>query len=199
MSTARFKELINHDIRILLPKSSQNLKKLGKDHMLPDISPREHRLFIQKPSLARNSHRPKDDMQVVKDAIEKTLSRARAHQYELQDMTKDISGKRIKYDLGKKKSKKNVEMQRKITTFKRFISSKPIKSRETRRKSPIFHEETLMILNRQKVYTPVYSNEIETNREIEFSQVSRGSSESDEDKLKCKLQQAYLDMYEAKG
>jgi hypothetical protein len=192
MKYAEFSEIVNHNVKILLPSISTHIKRLGIDHRLPDISPREHRLIIQSPSLFKSSYRPKESQQSVKDAIERSLNKFRSGKYENCNVGPDFIEKKPTYE---KMRKNNAKLEpKKITTYKRFISGKAIKSRENCNRTPISHKKSLIILSSDGSKTP------QTQRNSSFSKIKqknperKDESESDEDKVDYQAQFDYLDM-----
>lgn len=182
MSYTNIKELVNHDIEILYPKSMNNFKKLGKERLLPKISPREHRELIQSPSLIRTFNKPKQDLQAVKDAIERTLNRIKANDYEMKCLGENLGIKRTKYVLKYKLPVKKSETRTKYTSLKRLTSQKPLKTLEKRAKSPIFTENTLCIFNNPPKSNPLNFRPSNVHTKL-FMPKKRRLSEYDEDRI----------------
>ena len=77
MSFANVNELSNHEFGVLCPSILNTQRKLQKTKILPNISPKEHRLFVQKPSLNKNYSKPKENLSIFKEIIERSLGKAR--------------------------------------------------------------------------------------------------------------------------
>ena len=186
MSFANVNELSNHEFGVLCPSILNTQRKMQKTKILPNMSPKEHRLFVQKPSLNKNYSKPKETLSIFKEIIERSLGKARESTPSVPSQRKHLK-KRIKYCLNLKKIDNN-EKQARFTLFRRFMANKPIKNKCQRSKSPVLSEQSLVVTR--------YNSKMKLmiNRKIENSNITRrltADSESDEDRMD-KLEIDYL-------
>ena len=187
MNKEDYKEIFNSDIGALFPKHKKKLRKIGKNDIIPKLSPKEHSLFIQKPSLFRKLPQLiKPDLSIFQDILERSLSTARENKSQnIKTISRETLGK------GKRKDNINAKISNKedygikYTMFRRFMSKKPLKNTQTRVKHPVFSEKSLMILkynSRLHLLTNVNTE----NSSITKRRINSGT-DSDEDKMDYKL------------
>ena len=145
MSFVDLQKLFNHNNIMLLPKSSQNIKNLVKYKKFPVISPHEHAQqfyspiqskflpkppFDQKPSIL-NSKRP--DVVMLKEIFKEKFEKMNISKYPCSSLKKKpVTTSRKVFD-GKGKKLKGFKVnpsQCRVQTFKRFISVKPLTTRQ---------------------------------------------------------------------
>lgn len=178
MNYIEFSEFSKRDSKILSPTINNQPRGIGKEYLLPNISPKEHRLFVQKPSLIKNFAKPKEDLRVYKDIIERYLKQSKVNNVSSSIVD---SNPIIKHRI-KSKNKENIL---KITMFRRFISTKPLKSKRYKTKTPDLKESSLFI-NQSKI--PVQNN---INRD-KLVLTTKRSSDSDEYKINSFMDLSYL-------
>jgi len=180
MNVMDIKHLFSHNLNLLLPKSNQIIKNLGKRKPLPTITPRERSLIIKKPKAYKHSYlayvnsgefsiRTKEkDLQKLKKLIDRSLSNE-AHK-------PNPSLPTIKKNPQKAETK-NFEIKGKImiTTFKRFKGSKlnPKKQQKEMVKEKESDQETYSLLN-------IVNQRSQSGNSVT---ISKGLSESDEDRI----------------
>lgn len=122
--------LFSHNLNILLPKSTQIIKNLGKRKPLPTITPRERSLIIKKPKAFKSSYieyinngefsfkTRENDINNLKELFERSLS--------VKSRVPQIPAiRKTPLRLIKKTEKsEKIEEKIRITTFKRFKGSK---------------------------------------------------------------------------
>lgn len=188
MNSYESKKKYSYRSGILYPRNLEKLNKIGKDIVLPDISPSEQRLYIQKPSLIRNFHRPKANLQSFRDLIERSVLNLNGNILESKEPEPQRLSRK-KYTLNLKKiTIKRHDNSRKFSPFSRFMSTKPLKPRPHRTRSPIFGEQSLMI----NKYIPNIHLYTSRNRDLSNGK-RRYSSDSDEDRIDSKLQMNYFE------
>lgn len=154
MSFVDLQKLFNHNNIMLLPKSSQNIKSLTKHKKFPIISPREHAQhfhspiqskylpkppFEPKPSIL-NSKRP--DVVMLKELFKEKFEKMNMSKYPCSSLKKKPVTTSRKIFNKKIKQPKKLEPNRsqvRVQTFKRFISAKPLTTRQivTRPPTPL--------------------------------------------------------------
>ena len=130
-----YKGIFKNNFDTLFTEDKKKLRKIGKNYILPNISPRENRLFIQKPSLIRKLPKLKPDLTSFQDVIERSLSTVRANRSKINDISKDNQIKeKNKHSLNIKTinldEKIIDEKNTKFTIFRRFMSNKPLKNKK---------------------------------------------------------------------
>jgi hypothetical protein len=156
------------------------LSKLQKSYYLPNISPSEQRIKIQRPLFVKNPKRPGPDLQTVKGIIEKTLETAKKYRKSinthLQESKDNIKPSKSKFfDDNKVKSS--------FTT--KLIAIKPIRFRKILPKSPIDFDKSIIVYkyhSRNKFIPESVPQSL--NRKL--------SSDSDKDKMDSNLDMYYL-------
>lgn len=178
MNIMDIKHLFSHNLNLLLPKSTQIIKNLGKRKPLPTITPRERSLIIKKPKAFKSSYieyinngefsfkTKEHEINKLKELFERSLS-------EKSRVPRIPSIKKTPSRL-KKRSEKSEKIEEKImiTTFKRFKGSKlnlgRVKTRERDKNSEAC--DLLSITSKKSVGTG-------------NGKAGKVFSESDEDKI----------------
>lgn len=180
MNVMDIKHLFSHNLNILLPKSTQIIKSLGKRMPLPTITPRERSLIIKKPKAYKHSYlayinsgefsiRTKEkDLEKLKDLIDRSLSK--------NAQKPNPSLPTIKKFFQKTETKKFENKEKiMITTFRRFKGSKlnPKKQKKEMANEKESDQDTYNLLS------------IVKKRSISGNSVgvSKTLSESDEDRI----------------
>lgn len=167
-------------------KHLHNLKKIGKDLLLPDISPREHRLFIQKPSLVRIFPKPRLNMQSYKEIIERSLPHYQNSNPDIENKL-TIKSPQTQKPILSLRTIKTDQTQFRISTFRRFLSTKPLKSKP--KKNRLDLRKNSLIESKISANYQIVTSRI---REISPRKIHYGS-DSDEDKIDSLIEMHYID------
>ena len=166
---------------ILSPGKQNKLRKRYKDYLLPNITPSEQRILIQRSGVIKNLQKPKPDLQDFKKIIEETLRKAKNNRNDL----KNISKKYLSEDIKEIKNKGKIEDdgKPKASVIGRFIRILP---RNIKTKSPGLYKKStkpniFFIRNQCPKIMDHYSFEYKERKH-----------ESDEDKMDTNLDLYYL-------
>ncbi|OMJ74756.1 hypothetical protein SteCoe_26234 [Stentor coeruleus] len=178
MSYLTFKSAIDTKISMLSPVKTPKMPRIFRETFQNNISPSEHRLLVQRPSLLKHTVKPKEDLEVFKKIIEKSLNAAKTTRLNMQEVPKSQSrdaSPQVK-DKVKYKNKDH-------NTTGTFIKNRELKSKKVFKKS-FTKENTFLKVTKckSKVFLKQNYNKLLTTTKI--------SDETDEDKLDYNL-----DMY----
>jgi hypothetical protein len=183
-------------VKVLVPRSAQRLKEKSKN--LPFISPRESGLRIHKPILQNVCFRKNTEfsdliskanntkISVIKEMFQEKFNNLKSVNFPFHNLSKQLicsAGK--KESLQRKLSNKSPVNGVKVTSFRRFVSVKPLSHRKECNKtpspvkgcriSPIEHSKSFRKFNTKTA--------VNTKREC---------SDSDEDRMDTSV---YSDLY----
>ena len=176
----------NSIFEVFSPSKPSNSRKIYRDSFLPDLSPSEQRMIVQKPSLHRNFQKAEMDMQAFKTIIEKTLKEAKSKRKVIKNSSKNYFLENSKEIIKLSNNKTNNDQRSKYSAINKFITIKsPKRFREIRPKSPISYEQSMVISkynSKNKILNSYYP----------YVPTKKNSYNSDEDKMDSNLDMYYL-------
>lgn len=173
MSYFNIKVKSDHDPFVLARLTNA---RRSKNYFIPELSPSERRMIVQRPSMIRHPCKQEDTMQSIKNIIERSLANAKSNRKTMHNLAaiqlKEEAKETIKIDVNKMNGNKL-----KYSALTKLENTKTTKIRKIRPKSPVDYEKSLIVFK----YNAKKNNLDELCQKI--MKRKRLSCDSDEDKM----------------